>query len=52
VVIEEKSVRFVDDEGYRSLGKILQGPLRSAVRVRSLADFETSGNVLNLVRVG
>jgi hypothetical protein len=39
-------------EGYRSLGKILQGPFRDTVWCRSLADLETHDVFLKLVRVG
>ena len=48
----EKRVTNLDQEGYRSLGKILQGPVRDTVRARSLADSETTNGFLNLVRVG
>jgi hypothetical protein len=41
MVGEENSVEDLGEEGYRSLGKMLQGPVRYTVRVRSLADFET-----------
>jgi hypothetical protein len=49
VVGEENSDEVLGGKGYRSLGKMLQGPVRYTVRVRSLADFD---NALNLVSVG
>jgi hypothetical protein len=52
VVSEVNSVKDLGEEGYHSLGKMLQGPVRYTVRVRSLADFESPADVLNLVRVG
>jgi hypothetical protein len=52
VVIEENNVKYLCEEGYRSLGKMFQSPVRYTVRVRNLADFETPDDVLNLVRVG
>jgi hypothetical protein len=51
VVGEENSVEDLGEEVYRSLGKMLQGPVRYTVRALSLADFETPDDVLNLVRV-
>jgi hypothetical protein len=52
VVSEENSVKDLGEEGYRSLGKMLQGPVPYTIRARSLADFGTFDDVLNLVRVG
>jgi hypothetical protein len=52
VVSEENSVKDMGEEGYRSLGKMLQDPVRYTVGARSLADFENPDDVLNLVRVG
>jgi hypothetical protein len=52
VVSEENSVKDLGEEGYRSLGKMLQDPVRYTVRARNLADYETPDDVLNLVRVG
>ena len=49
---EEGRVENLDQEGYRLLWRMLQGPVRDTVRVRSLADFETFGGFLNLFRVG
>jgi hypothetical protein len=40
------------DEGYRSLGKMLQGPVRDNVRSPRLVDLETPGGFLDLVSVG
>jgi hypothetical protein len=52
VVSEENRVKDLGKEGYSLLGKMLQGPVRYTIRARSLADFETPDDVLNLVRVG
>ena len=49
---EEDRVENLDQEGYRSLWEILQGPLRDTVRARSLADLETPDGFLNLHRIG
>jgi len=49
---ERDRVENLDQEGYRSLWRMLQGPVRDTVRARSLADFETIGGFLNLFRVG
>jgi hydroxyacyl-ACP dehydratase HTD2-like protein with hotdog domain len=51
VVSEENKVKDLGEEGYRSLAKMLQDPVRYTVRAWSLADFETPDDVLNLVRV-
>ena len=40
------------DEGYRSLGKMLQGPVRDNVRSPRLVDLETLDGFLDLLRVG
>jgi len=45
---EEGRIGDQDEEGYRSLWEMFQGPVRS----RSLADYETPGGFLNLLRVG
>jgi len=34
----------------RSLGKMLQGPVRDSVRARRLSDLETPDGFVNLVR--
>ena len=49
---EEDHVENLDQEGYRSLAKMLQGPIQDTVWARSLDDFETPNGFLNLVRVG
>jgi hypothetical protein len=51
-VTEEKSIKDLVEEGYRSLGKMLQSSVRYTVRARSLAGSETPDDVLNLIRVG
>jgi hypothetical protein len=48
----EDRVENLDKNGYRSLGKMLQCPVRETVRARSLADLQTPDGFLNLVRVG
>jgi hypothetical protein len=48
----EDRVENLDNKGYRSLGRMLQCPVRDAVRARSLAELKTPDGVLNLVRVG
>ena len=52
VMGEENRIENLDQEGYRSLGKMLQGPVRDTVWARSLADPKTPDGFLNLVRVG
>jgi hypothetical protein len=49
---EEDSVENLNQEGYRSLWEMLQGPIRDTVRARSLANLETPDGFLNLVRGG
>jgi hypothetical protein len=49
---EENRVENLDQEGYRSLWEMLQGPVGDTVRARSLADLETPGGFLNLLRDG
>jgi len=49
---EEDRVENLDQEGYRSLWEMLQGPVRDTVRARSLAGFETPDGFLNILRVG
>jgi hypothetical protein len=49
---EEDRFENLDSEGYRSVWEMLQGPVRGTVRARSLADFETPDDFLNLVRGG
>jgi len=45
---EEDRVEDLDQEGYRSLWEMLQGPVRDIVHSRSLADLETPDGFLNL----
>jgi hypothetical protein len=49
---EENCDEDLDQEGYRSLGKMLQGSVRYTVWTRSPADLETPDNLVNLVRAG
>jgi hypothetical protein len=49
---EEDCIEDVDQEGYRSLGKMLQGSVRYIVWASSLADLETPDGFVNLIRVG
>jgi hypothetical protein len=51
-VMGEDSVEDLDQEEYRSLGKMLQGSVWYTVWARSLADLETPVGFVNLVRVG
>jgi hypothetical protein len=52
VMGKENSVEDLEQEGYRSLGKMLQDSFRYNVWARSLADLETPDGLVNLVRVG
>ena len=45
----ENRVENVGEEGNRSLGKMLQCPVRDTFRVRSLAELETPDGFVNLV---
>ena len=47
----EDHVEDPDEEGYRSLGKMLQSPFRNIVWARSLADLEAPVGFVNFVRV-
>jgi hypothetical protein len=49
---EEDSVKDLDQEKYRSLGKMLQGSVWYTVWTRNLADLETLDEFVNLARVG
>jgi len=49
VMNQEDNVENLDQEVYRSLWEMLQGPVR---RARSFDDFETPVGFLNLLRVG
>jgi hypothetical protein len=51
VMGDENGIENLDHEGYRSLGVMLQGPVRDTVWARSLADFGTPDGFVNLVRV-
>jgi hypothetical protein len=48
----DNRVENLGEEGYRSLGKMLQGPVRDTIWARSLADLESLDGFMNLVRVG
>jgi hypothetical protein len=50
-MVGEDHVENLDQEGYRSLGKMLQCPVRDTVWVRNLADLKAPDGFLNLVRV-
>jgi len=52
MVGEENRIENLDQEGFRSLGKMLQGPVRYTVWAQSLADLETLDGFINLVGVG
>jgi len=45
-------IEYLKKEGYRSLGKMLQGCLRNNVWVWRLGDIETLDDFVNLSRVG
>ena len=49
---EENRIENMGEEGYRSLRKMLQGPVRDTVPTRRLAKPETPDGSLNFVRVG
>jgi hypothetical protein len=49
---EENRIEDLDKEGYRSLGKMLQIPVRYTVWARILGDLETSDGFVNLARFG
>jgi len=46
----ENRIEDMGEEGNRSLGKMLLGPVRDTVRARSLTDLDTPDGVVNLVR--
>ena len=48
----ENRVKDTGEEGNRSLGKVLQCPVRYTIRARSLADLETPDGFVNLDRGG
>ena len=49
---EEHFIKDLEQEGYRSLGKMLQAPVRDTIRARRLVDIETADSFLDRVRVG
>jgi hypothetical protein len=51
-MVVEKRVENLGEKRYRSLGTMLQGPVRDTVWARSLAELETPEGFVNLVRVG
>jgi hypothetical protein len=48
---EEDRIENLDQEGYRSLWEMIQGPVWDTVRTRSLADSETPDGFLSLLTV-
>jgi ppGpp synthetase/RelA/SpoT-type nucleotidyltranferase len=52
VVGAEDRIQNLDKKGYRSLGKMLQCPVRDTARARSLADLKAPDGFLNLVWIG
>jgi hypothetical protein len=48
---EENRIENLGQEEYRSLGKMLHGPVRCTIWARSLADLETPDGFLNIVGV-
>ena len=52
VMSADYRVEDMSEEGNRSLGKVLQCPVRETVWARSLADLETRDGCVNLVRGG
>ena len=49
---EKHCIEDLNQEGYRSLGKMLQGPVRNTVQARRLGDLGTPDGFLDLVRIG
>jgi hypothetical protein len=49
---KEKCFEDLDQEEYRSLWKMLQSSVWYTAWARNLADLETPGSFVNLVRVG
>jgi hypothetical protein len=47
--VGKNRIENLGQEGYRSLGKMLQGPVQYTVWARSLSDLETSDDFLNLI---
>jgi hypothetical protein len=52
VIGEEDRVGNLDQEEYRPLWEMFQGPVLDYFRTRSLADLETPDSFLDLVRFG
>jgi hypothetical protein len=48
----EECAEDLDEEGYCSHGKMLQGPAQDTVRTRNLADLKAPDNFQYFVRVG
>jgi hypothetical protein len=48
----ENHIKNPDEEGYSSLGKMLQGPVRNTIRALNPADLGTHDGFVNLLRVG
>ena len=48
----EHCIEDLNQEGYRSLGKMLQGSVRDTVRGRRLNELKPPDAFLDLVRVG
>ena len=48
----DSRVEDMGKEGNRSLGEVLQSPVRDTIRARGLADLETPDGCVNLVRGG
>jgi hypothetical protein len=51
VMGEGNRIEDLGQEGYRSLGKMLQSPVQYTVYAQCLAELETS-DIVHLVRVG
>ena len=52
VMSAENRVEDMGKEGNRSLGEVLQCPVRDTVRARGLSELETPVGCVNLVRGG
>jgi len=48
---EEHCIEYLNQEGYRSLGKLFQGSVWNTVWVCRIVDFETTDGFQDLVRV-
>jgi len=48
----EIHVETPDDEGYRSMVKKIQGPVRNTIQTRSPDDLQTPDVFVNFIRVG